>query len=188
MKSRLVCGGEPPIDTLPAGVKLREGDAGKVDDVISLSQGQDLVITATRPPNGHEAELVGTVRSLLEGLTETKARLLASGGAAPLIIPGTGNTVLDAPNFLSEDYKAIALACFQQLQACQENNQVDWAYLCPAAVLKPGTRTGKYRLGSDELVVGADGVSRISIEDLAVALMDEAEEPKHQRTYFTVAY
>ncbi len=175
-------------EALPADIKVREGDAGNLHDVIALTQGQDLVITATRPPEGYEPELVRTTQTLLQGLAETKVRLLVSGGAAPLTVPGTGHTVLDAPDFLPPEYKAIALACFQQLQACQENDQVDWAYLCPAAMLEPGTRTGNYRLGSEELVVGDDDQSRISIEDLAVVLIDEAEQPRHQRTYFTAGY
>ncbi|GEL20965.1 hypothetical protein PA7_48020 [Pseudonocardia asaccharolytica DSM 44247 = NBRC 16224] len=63
-----------------------------------------------------------------------------------------------------------------------------WAYLSPPALLEPGEHTGRYRLGSDELLVDAEGNSMISMEDLAVALLDEAEQPEHQRTRFTVAY
>jgi putative NADH-flavin reductase len=55
-------------------------------------------------------------------------------------------------------------------------------------VLEPGVRTGVYRVGADELLVTADGSSAISMEDLAVALVDEAETPKHHRTRFTVGY
>ncbi|GAA3048758.1 hypothetical protein GCM10020229_70220 [Kitasatospora albolonga] len=65
---------------------------------------------------------------------------------------------------------------------------MDWAYLSPAAVLEPGERTGSYRLGTDELVVDAEGNSAISMEDVAVALLDEAERPRHHRTRFTVGY
>jgi putative NADH-flavin reductase len=65
---------------------------------------------------------------------------------------------------------------------------VDWAYLSPPALLEPGERTGGYRLGADELLVDAEGNSAISMEDVAVALLDEAERPKHHRTRFTVGY
>ena len=58
----------------------------------------------------------------------------------------------------------------------------------PRALLEPGPRTGRYRLGADDLITGPDGESRISMADLAVALLDEAERPKHHRTRFTVAY
>ena len=56
------------------------------------------------------------------------------------------------------------------------------------AVLEPGRRSGSYRIGEDELLVDAEGASRISVEDLAVALLDEVERPRHHRARFTVAY
>jgi len=65
---------------------------------------------------------------------------------------------------------------------------VDWTYLSPPALLEPGERTGAYRLGGDELLTDARGRSAISMADLAVALLDEAERPRHRRARFTVAY
>jgi uncharacterized protein len=65
---------------------------------------------------------------------------------------------------------------------------VDWAYLSPAALLEPGERTGTYQLGTDELLADAEGNSTISMEDLAVTLLEEVERPRHHRTRFTVAY
>jgi putative NADH-flavin reductase len=75
-----------------------------------------------------------------------------------------------------------------QLEVCRDEDRVDWAYLSPPALLEPGERTGSYRLGRDELLADAAGNSTISIEDFAVALLDEAERPQHHRTRFTVAY
>jgi len=57
-----------------------------------------------------------------------------------------------------------------------------------ATLTVPGERTGNYRLGTDELLLDAEGNSTISMEDLAVVLLDEAERPKHHRTRFTAAY
>jgi len=82
---------------------------------------------------------------------------------------------------LSAAFRHIALACTDQLEACRAEARVDWTYLSPAALLEPGKRTGNYRLGTDELLVDAEGNSTISMEDLAVALLDEAERPKHLR-------
>ncbi|MEU7800335.1 hypothetical protein AB0B10_13765 [Micromonospora arborensis] len=67
------------------------------------------------------------------------------------------------------------------------NTDVDWTYLSPAAILQPGERTGSYRLRVDELLVDSAGISTISSEDFAVALLDEVERPRHRRTRFTVA-
>ncbi|MEO3885387.1 hypothetical protein [Nonomuraea sp. B5E05] len=103
-------------------------------------------------------------------------------------MPGTGGlTVVDTPDF-PPSWRPIALACEAQLAACRAAPRADWTYLSPPALLEPGERTGRYRLGADELLVGADGRSVISMEDLAVALLDEAERPRHRRCRFTVAY
>lgn len=173
---------------LHTGANARVGDAANVEDVTKLSAGQDLVIAATRPAPGSENDLVITAEALLTGLTQTGVRLLLVGGAATLTVPGTGGTtVMDDPEFPAA-LRDLALACAQQLEVCLAESQVDWAYLSPPALLEPGQRTGNYRLGADELLLDAENNSTISMEDLAVALLDEAEQPKHHRTRFTVAY
>ncbi|GAA3556501.1 NAD(P)-dependent oxidoreductase [Nonomuraea rosea] len=166
----------------------RAGDASDIGDVAALSAGQDLVISATRPPPGHENDLVTTAEALLAGLAGTGVRLLLVGGAAGLTVPGGGGlTVVDTPDF-PPAWRPIALACNAQLDACRAEQGVDWAYLSPPALLEPGERTGTYRIGADELLVDAAGRSAISMEDFAVALLDEAERPRHHRVRFTVAY
>ncbi|MGW6121297.1 NAD(P)-dependent oxidoreductase [Nocardia sp. NPDC055165] len=84
------------------------------------------------------------------------------------------------PEFPAE-LAAIAQACADQLAACRSDAAADWTFLSPPADLIPGERTGDYRVGADELLVDADGVSAISMEDFAVALLDEAERPAHRR-------
>ncbi|HEX5598733.1 MAG TPA: NAD(P)H-binding protein [Micromonosporaceae bacterium] len=175
------------VRELPAAARACIGDASNAQNVLELSAGQDLVISATRPQPGHEDKLVTTVKALLAGLSRTAVRLLVVGGAGSLNVPGTGGTVLDDPSF-PDAWRAIAQACTDQLEICRAEAVVDWAYLSPPALLEPGERTGAYRLGADELLVDGEGNSRISMEDLAVALLDEAEQPKHHRTRFTVAY
>jgi putative NADH-flavin reductase len=174
---------------LPAGVTPCSGDAGSIKDVARLSAGQDLVISAIRPPTGDEAQLASITKSILQGVAQSKVRVLVVGGAASLRVPGLGDTtVLTAPNFLPAAVIAIARACFAQHEICNADQHADWVYLSPPAMLVPGIRTGNYRLGSDELVVDRDGNSQISMEDFAVVLIDEAEQPKHHRTRFTAAY
>jgi putative NADH-flavin reductase len=113
---------------------------------------------------------------------------LVVGGAASLTVPGSdGTTVVDGPDFPVE-LRPIALACAEQLEVVRGSDDVDWVYLSPPAVLEPGVRTGRYRVGRDELLVGADGASYISMEDFAVALIDEVEQRRHSRTRFTVGY
>ncbi|NYI04485.1 NAD(P)-dependent oxidoreductase [Allostreptomyces psammosilenae] len=181
--------GHARLAELPAAADARIGDAADPRDVARLSAGRDLVIGATRPAPGSERELVRAARGLLAGLAGSGVRLLLVGGAATLTVPGTGGrTVLEDPRFLPAAWRDIALACADQLRVCQAEREVDWAYLSPPALLEPGARTGAYRLGTDELLLDASGRSAISMEDLAVALLDEAERPEHHRTRFTAAY
>lgn len=176
------------FNQLDAAASARVGDARNIDDVAELSAGQDVVISATRPAPGSERELVTAAKALLAGLGRSGIRLLIVGGAGSLTLPGmNGATVIDDPNFPA-DWRSIALACNDQLEVCRAETEVDWAYLSPAAQLEPGVRTGTFRLGTDELLVDAEGNSAISMEDLAVVLIDEAELPKHHRTRFTAAY
>ncbi|KJS52607.1 NADH-flavin reductase [Streptomyces rubellomurinus subsp. indigoferus] len=173
---------------LPAAVAIAVGDARDPEAVTRAAAGQDLVITATRPAPGSEHELPAATRGLLAGLAGTGVRLLAVGGAGSLTVPGAGGmTVAEDPGFPA-DIRPIALACGEQLDLYRADSEVDWTYLSPAALLEPGERTGRFRIGRDELLVDEDGNSAISMEDLAVALLDEAERPAHRRARFTAAY
>ena len=177
------------IDELNPAVNFVIGDADNVSDVVRLSAGQDLVISATRPPQGAENTLVYTARSLLSGLAQTKVRLLLVGGAASLTVPNSqGTLVVDDTDWVPLAWRDIALACLAQHQLCQKDEVVDWSYLSPPAMILPGERTGVFRLGSDELLVDTQGRSTISLEDFAIALVDEAEQQNHSKKRFTVAY
>ncbi|NEE01350.1 NAD(P)-dependent oxidoreductase [Phytoactinopolyspora halotolerans] len=174
---------------LPAGVRTRTGDAGHVDTVVAASSGQDVVVSATRPSAGNEHELATVTKALLAGLAGTGTRLIAVGGAASLAVPDRpGVTAVDDPRWVAAEYRAIALACAEQHEAYRADTTVDWVYVSPPAMLVPGRRTGTYRTGRDELLVDDAGRSEISMEDFAVAVLDEIERPRHRRTRFTVAY
>lgn len=169
--------------------RVRTGDASKVEDVAALGAGQDVVISATRPVPGRERDHVTVAKSLLAGHASTGVRLLLVGGAGSLTVPGSGGTaVVDDPKYVPAAWRDIALACVEQFEVCLAEPDADWTYLSPAAILAPGERTGKYRLGTDELVVDDTGRSAVSMEDLAVALLDEVERPRHRRARFTVGY
>ncbi|MGW6423049.1 NAD(P)-dependent oxidoreductase [Nocardia sp. NPDC055053] len=171
---------------MPDGVRVRIGDAASADDVEKLSAGHDLVIAATRPAVGRESELPVVAAAMLDGVARGGVRLLVVGGAATLVVPGAGALLHETPDFPAE-LAAIARACAEQLAACRADAEADWTYLSPPAELVAGERTGSYRVGADELLVDVDGVSTISMEDFAVALLDEAEHPVHRRARFTVA-
>jgi len=108
------------------------------------------------------------------------------GGAGSLeVAPGV--QALDTPGF-PDIYKATAEGARQALALLRAEPALDWTMLSPSAVIAPGQRTGRFRLGGDQMLVGADGNSAISVEDYAVALIDELENPAHARQRFTVGY
>ena len=177
------------LEALPKGVRKCAADVAAPSAVARLTARQDVAISALRPPEGREDTLVPLTRAVLDGAADSGVRALIVGGAASLRMPDmNGTTVLTAPGFLPESVVPIARACAAQHALCRANERADWAYLSPPAMLTPGDRTGRYRLGSDTLLVDRDRQSRISMEDFAVALLDEAETPRHTRTRFTVAY
>ncbi|MFI6344929.1 NAD(P)-dependent oxidoreductase [Streptomyces sp. NPDC050560] len=162
------------------------GDASDPAAVEALSADADVVVGAIRPAPGREHELAPVAAALLKGTAAAGSRLLLVGGAGSLLLPD-GTALADSPDF-PPDWLPIARACDEQLAVCRAAHEGDWAYLSPAALLEPGARTGRFRLGGDALLTDAAGVSALSMEDLAVALLDEAEHPRHHNTRFTAAY
>lgn len=113
-------------------------------------------------------------------------RLVMVGGAATLET-APGRMLFDAPGF-PEAYKPEAQAGRLALDVLRKEKDLDWTFLSPAAEFAPGKRTGKFRVGGEQLLSGASGKSWISMEDYAIAFVDELEAPKHPRQRFTVGY
>lgn len=113
-------------------------------------------------------------------------RVLVVGGAGSLEV-AQGVLLIDTPEF-PEQWKPIARPGVEFLAALRSEGELEWTFISPSAFFEPGTRTGVFRLGGDQLLVGADGRSAISAEDYAVALLDEIETPAHIRARFTVGY
>lgn len=176
-------------DNVAADAKFVVADAANSEQIAQLVKDQDVIISALRPPYGQEDTVSATTKALLAGMRNTEARLLIMGGAASLIVPDSGGTtVIDDPTYLPAEFRAVGQASRDQLSVCRTEKVVDWVYLSPSAMFKPGTRTGIYRTGTTELLVDSDGKSEISMEDAAVALLDEAENPKYHREMFTIGY
>ena len=98
-----------------------------------------------------------------------------------------GVRVVDSPD-LPSWVRPGSLATIDALGQLRKEPELEWSYLSPSAELKPGQRTGKFRLGNDQLLVDATGKSEISVQDYAVAMIDELERPAHVRRRFTVGY
>lgn len=177
------------IDRLPPAATVRLVEVRDSEAVAQAMAGHDLAVSALRPPHGRETDLPELTASVLKAAAETKTRLLVVGGASVLLMPDmSGHTVLTAPDFLPDEVKPIAAACFAQYASCAADDTADWTYFSPPASLAPGQRTGRYRRGSDFLLVDEAGRSAVSMEDFAVAMMDEAERPTKNARRITVAY
>jgi putative NADH-flavin reductase len=146
--------------------------------------GHAAVLCAYNPalPRGLEG-----VRSIIAAVKLARVpRLLCVGGAGSLLGPGD-TRVVDAPNFPAQ-FKQGALASAEFLNLLREEPALDWTMLSPAEILSPGTRTGHFRLGGDHVLRDEKGESRISVEDYAVAFLDELDSAHHTRERFSVAY
>ncbi|ESJ22359.1 3-beta hydroxysteroid dehydrogenase [Cupriavidus sp. HPC(L)] len=142
---------------------------------------------------GHDA-LVSAVRfaqagpePLLRLARQAGVKRVAVVGGAGSLYVARGVQLVDTPEFPAA-YKDEALAGRGFLNALRGENELDWVFLSPSALLEPGQRTGSYRVGKDELLADANGKSWISMEDFAVALVDELERHAHSRERFTVGY
>lgn len=164
-------------------------DVSSSPNLRELIAAHDVAISALRPPDGEESSLRSLTQTVVAAAQHAERRFVVVGGAATLLLPdASGHTVLSAPGFLPENVVPIATACKHQFDWCDGQLGALGTYLCPPAMLTPGERTGKYRLGSDTLVVSTKGQSEISMEDFSVALVDEAENPRHTGRRFTVGY
>jgi len=173
-------------DKLPnrPGVTARRADATDTASLATLVAGHDVVISAFNP--GKDESGTGA-SSIIAAVKQAKVgRLLVVGGAGTLEVE-PGKRLVDTPDFPAE-WKDGALKTAAFLELLLAERDLDWAFLSPSALLVPGDRTGRYRVGGDRLLTDAKGESRISVEDLAVAMIDEMEQPRHHRRRFTVAY
>lgn len=173
-----------------ANLHSQKGDVYNADDVAQLVTGHDAVISAFNPgwgnPDIYNLQVKGT-RSIIDGVKKAGLkRLLFVGGAGSLEV-NPGVQALDLPGFPAE-YKQGALATREALNLLRKESGLDWTFLSPAADIAPGQRTGKFRLGTDQMLTDANGKSRISTQDYAMAMIDEVEKPKHIRQRFTVGY
>jgi len=161
------------------GIPVAQADANDPAALAEALRGHDAVMLAGRFVSVDAAKVIEALQ--LAGV----CRLLVVGGAGSLFVsPGVQlvDTGLIPEPFLPE--VAGGRAFLETLKT----SALDWTFLSPAVNFGPGERTGKYRLGGDDLLRDDKGESRISYEDLAKALVDELEEPQHSRARFSIAY
>ncbi|MCX6246682.1 MAG: NAD(P)-dependent oxidoreductase [Bacteroidetes bacterium] len=168
-----------------------KADVSSAETVTLLCKGFDEVISAYNPgwtnPKIYE-DTLNVYSAILEGVKKAGVkRLLCVGGAGSLFC---------APNLRVMDSGVIPEAYLPAVKGLAEfylkilmnEKNLDWIFFSPAGTITPGQRTGKFRLGKDDLIVDKDGNSNISVEDYAMAMIDELENPKHHHERFTIGY
>jgi putative NADH-flavin reductase len=167
------------IAVLP-NVVARAGDVMDQAGLTAILAGHDAAISSVHFLDSDPAKLIGAAKASGVG------RYLVVGGAGSLeVAPGV--RLVTTPNFPAQ-YKAEAEKGAAFLDLLQQEKELNWTFLSPSALFVPGERTGRFRLGTNQLLTAADGKSSISFEDFAVALADEIERPAHIKRRFTVGY
>ena len=166
------------------------GDVADTAWLAGQLHGQDAVISAYNPGWGEDNLYEKTARGAQQILTAVEQagvkRLLVVGGAGSLeVAPGV--ELVDTPQF-PENIRPGAQAVRDLRNKLRNESALDWTYLSPAALLEPGKRTGQFRLGTTQLLMNGEAPASISVEDLAVAIVDEIEKPQFIRAQFTAAY
>jgi uncharacterized protein len=182
-------------EELPKNPRLTlvQGNLSSTDKIAETIGSAQAVVSAYGPPADKTEELIDVTKREIAAVQQVSQqaspghapRLVVVGGAGSLeVAPGV--TLVSAPDFPAA-WKPIALAHEKALELLKQSS-IDWTYLSPSAFFEPGPRTGKFRLGQDELLTAPDGKSSISMEDYAIALVDELEQPQHRRQRFTAGY
>lgn len=159
---------------------LKSADANRPEQLAPLLAGHDAVMSALKFATTDASALIAAVKQA------RVARLLVVGGAGSLEV-APGKLLLDTPDFPAA-WVSEAEGGRKFLRLLRAEQELDWTFLSPSAELAPGASTGKFRTGGDQWLVDANGRSWISMEDYAIAFVDELEQPKHPRQRFTVGY
>lgn len=173
-------------------LKVVETDIEDKTSIIDICKGADAVISAYNPgwtnPNIYE-DTLKNYSAIVDAVKESGVnRLLIVGGAGTLFVK-PGVTVIDSGFIPEEILPAVKGLAEFFLHTLKKEKDIDWVFFSPAGTfLDNGIRTGKFRLGKDDLIVDDKGNSSISVEDYAVAMVDELENERHHKERFTIGY
>lgn len=165
-----------------SGVTKVAVDAADVAALAAALKGADAVVSALRFAESDPDGLIKAVRQ--SGVP----RYLIVGGAASLTPPGSTVRIVDSGQIPEEWMPEIGGGVRFLDRLKTEPEGLDWVFVSPSMMFGPGERTGKFRLGKNELLTAENGESSISYEDFAIALVDEIEKPANHRERFTVGY
>ena len=161
-------------------------DVTDAASVASITRDADAVVSAVSA-RGVAFTLADVARSLVEGTRRAGVRRLVVVGGSSSLEVAPGVRLVDTPDF-PDEYKAEAYQQADALDVYRGVEDLDWTYVSPGAYFHPGERTGRYRLGGDELLVDENGTSEVTAEDFAIAIADLLEQGGHERERVTAAW
>lgn len=177
------------LDARHDRLKLVTGDVAHPETWRDAVRGSDAAVASlSARRDGNPDSLPANARILLDQLPEAGVSRLVWVGGAGSLETAPGVRVIDDPNFPAA-WKPEAEAQGRALEAFRTSTSpMDWTYISPAALIEDGEHTGRYRIGGDQLLTDANGASRISVADYAVALLDRVEKGDASHRRVTVAY
>ncbi|MEX9651933.1 NAD(P)-dependent oxidoreductase [Providencia rettgeri] len=166
------------------------GDITDIPWLTSRLKGQDVVISAFnggwQNPNLYQDTVAGNLAILHAVQKSMVKRFIVVGGAGSLKTTA-GIDLIDSPDFPAE-IKPGVQAMREFKNQLQSIDSLDWTYVSPAAMLEEGERTETFRLGGNQLLMNGNTPAKISVEDFAVAILDEVNNSQFIRQQFTAAY
>lgn len=179
------------VKTSSPNLKVVKADVSDSAALVQLFKGKDAVVSAYNPgwnnPNIYQ-DTLKNYPIILESVRQAGVKRLLCVGGAGTLFSAPGVRVMDTSNLPEAIMGGVkSLAEFYLNTLCNEK-EVDWIFFSPAGNIAPGERTGKFRLGKDDLIVDEKGNSHISVEDYAVAMIDELEQENHHKERFTIGY
>ena len=179
------------INVTNSKLEIVKTDVSDTNVMVEICKGKEAIISAYNPgwanPDIYEETLRNYPLILEAAKRSGVKRLLCVGGAGTLFC-APGLRVVDSgaiPDAIMDGVKSLGEF---YLNTLMNEKTIDWIFFSPAGTLESGKRTGKFRLDKDDLIVDENGIRHISVEDYAVAMVDELENPKHHYERFTIGY
>jgi putative NADH-flavin reductase len=170
---------------------VKKGDVFHTEELSKLLKGNDAVISSYNPgwknPDIVKDTLTG-YKSIIEAVGKSGVKRLQVVGGAGSLFVAPGKRLMDTDVFPKEFLPIVEALAKVLTEFLPAEKNIDWVFFSPAGIIEPGQRTGKYRLGKNEVIADAAGNSKISVQDYAKAMIDELEKPQHHNERFTIGY
>lgn len=188
LRSHQVCAAARDISKIAteSGVTPVALDINDPTAILPIAQDMDLVICAVSPRNSGDAvaDAIQFTQSLISVCHQSGNRLLMVGGGSSLYMPDGTSALALTPEAILPEATGMRKAYAMLVSA-----DINFAVLAPGGMIAPGERTGQFRLAGRTMLTNSEGgKGNISAEDYAIAMLDEAEQPRHFGTIFNVSY